>query len=196
MNIFPKLPVHIRQYREAFQRNRRIEEMNERAANGREALNKLNSALKNTPSSKPAVSMPVSLPTVQQAAMKESSNEVVGGVCTSDLPESKAVSKGKGERGCDRKQRRKRQCAMCKQHNPEYADKCQGRSGRGICDLYDASGARRCGRCARANRKDASKGTSAAQCTAATCSLEHWSADLCQFYSDDIGTPRAMYSVK
>ena len=65
-----------------------------------------------------------------------------------------------------------------------------------ICDLYDASGARRCGRCARANRKDASKGTSAAQCTAATCSLEHWSADLCQFYSDDIGTPRAMYSVK
>ena len=103
MNIFPKLPVHIRQYREAFQKNRRIEEMTERAADGREALNKLNSALKNAPSSKPAVSMPVSLPTVQQAAMKESSNEVVGGVCTSDLPESKAVRKGKGERGCDRK---------------------------------------------------------------------------------------------
>ena len=115
--------------------NWQIEEINERVGNGREALNKLNSALKNAPSSKPAVRMPVSLSTVQQAAMKESSNEVVGGVCTSDLPESKAVMKGQGEQGGDREQRRKRQCTMCRQHNPDYVEGCQGHSGRGIYDL-------------------------------------------------------------
>ena len=55
-------------------------------------------------------------------------------------PKSKAVLKGQGERGGDRKQQRKSQCAMCRQHNPDNAEKCPGRFGRGICDLYGASG--------------------------------------------------------
>ena len=29
---------------------------------------------------------------------------------------------------------------MCRQHNPDNAEKCPGQFGRGICDLYDASG--------------------------------------------------------
>ena len=116
--------------------------------------------------------------------MHNDSNEIVGGVSTGDLPESKAVKKGNGQRGGDIQKRKPRRCARCKKWYEHHTKQCKG-IGRGAssCDFWDEVGIRRCGRCARINIKNQNHGIHAYNCAAAKCSLEDWDDDECQFYS-------------
>ena len=116
--------------------------------------------------------------------MHNDSNEIVGGVSTGDLPESKAVKKGNGQRGGDIQKRKPRRCARCKKWYEHHVKQCKGiERGASSCDFWDEVGIRRCGRCARINIKNQNHGIHAYNCAAAKCSLEDWDDDECQFYS-------------
>mmetsp|Transcript_33237 Transcript_33237/g.75207 ORF Transcript_33237/g.75207 Transcript_33237/m.75207 type:complete len:158 (+) Transcript_33237:136-609(+) len=89
----PKLPVHMRTHREAFKRNQRVRDSVARAEKGQSALDKLNEVIKSAKPSTPAVAMPASMPTLNSEAADQSSNKVVAGVVTGDLPESEATER-------------------------------------------------------------------------------------------------------
>jgi len=66
-------------------------------------LDKLNEMIKSAKPSTPAVAMPAAMPILNSEAADQSSNKVVAGVVTGDLPESEATERKKGERGADNK---------------------------------------------------------------------------------------------
>ena len=183
VTIMPKLPVHIRQHREEFERNQRVKNFVKKSAKGKEALDKLNCAIKPRASSELQICMPARLPDVSQEAVHGLSNFVVGGVCIGDLPKPSAVSRKRGERGIDVKNRAPRSCDRYKQFCILRIHTCTGRGGAQKCDLFDRDGKRRCGRCARANAKDGKRGLSAYDCAAAKVSLDEWDDDMCEYYT-------------
>jgi len=189
VKIMPKLPVHMRTHREAFKRNQRVRDSVARAEKGQSALDKLNEVIKSAKPSTPAVAMPASMPSLNSEAADQSSNKVVAGVVTGDLPESEATERKRGERGPDKGNRKRRgtkkKCSLCAQWCPGHMEKCTGRGGSAKCDLFDIDGSRRCGRCTRANINDKAdpktEGLHALTCVGATCNV----ADLdCDHYTD------------
>ena len=133
--------------------------------------------------------MPASLPNISTGARADSNAVVGGGMCIGDLPESKAKSRKRGQRGPDKPTtcRPPKQCDSCKKWCPEHSFKCTGRGGANKCDLFDLAGTRRCGRCAKANAKDEkeckTEGLNAYVCLAATCPLTDIDLDSCQYYN-------------
>ena len=132
--------------------------------------------------------MPASLPNISTDARGDSNAVVVEGVCIGDLPESKAKSRKRGQRGPDKPTtQRKKQCSSCNKWYPEHRYKCTGRGGANKCDLFDLAGTRRCGLCARANAKDEkeckTEGLNAYTCLVATCPLTGIDLDSCQYYT-------------
>jgi len=79
-----------RTHREAFKRNQRVRDSVARAEKGQSALDKLNEVIKSAKPSTPAVAMPAGMPTLNSKAADQSSNKVVVGVVTGDLPKSEA----------------------------------------------------------------------------------------------------------
>ena len=187
--IMPKLPVHMRTHREAFQRNQRVRDAVTRAEKGQSALDKLNKVIKSAKQSQSAstVVMPAAMPTLNSEASDHSPNKVIAGAVTGDLPESEAMS---GKRGPDKQPRKRRQgvpkmCKLCQQWAPDHMMKCTGRGGSAKCDMFDLEGNRRCGRCIRAHAKDKSdpktEGLNAytCYCLGATCDFANYD---CEYY--------------
>ncbi|EJK52264.1 hypothetical protein THAOC_28487 [Thalassiosira oceanica] len=194
VKIMPKLPVHMRTHREAFKRNQRVRDSVTRAEKGQSALDKLNEVIKSAKPSTPAVAMPAALPTLGSEAADRSSNKVVAGVVTGDLPESEANQQNSGKRGPDKKARKSRQgftrtCKLCAQWAPDHMNECTGRGGSAKCDLFDSEGSRRCGRCIRAYLKDKAdqktEGLHAKTCFAATCDVNSFDPNCCEHYIVD-----------
>ena len=191
VKIMPKLPVHMRTHREAFKRNQLVRDSVARAEKGQSALEKLNEVIKSAKPSTPAVAMPASMPTLNSAAADQSSNKVVAGVVTGDLPESEATERKRGERGTDRGPRKRRQGGkkkfkLCEQWASDHMEKCTGRGGSAKCDLFDEDGKRRCGRCFRAYTKDEAnpktEGLHALTCVGATCNVDGYDPECCEHY--------------
>mmetsp|Transcript_44085 Transcript_44085/g.92721 ORF Transcript_44085/g.92721 Transcript_44085/m.92721 type:complete len:199 (-) Transcript_44085:260-856(-) len=152
VNVFPKLPVHIRTHREAFERNQRVMDSIKRAESGQYHLEKLNRVIKPSPSQNiDMVSTPAPLPDIQPAAMHNSQNIVTANMCVGPIPECEPIRKKRG-RSSDRKPRAPRSCRRCQMWYPDWKHCCTGRVGtKGAdgCDYFDGEGKRRCGRCHR-----------------------------------------------
>ena len=139
VNIFPKLPVHIRIHKESFQRNQRVKNSVEMARSGREKLDELNKALRPVvaANAEPAT-CPEAMPLINQNAMHNLPYVVTGGTAIGILPTpSKKIAVGK--RGKDRKQRASRRCSRCLKHNGDYASECNGRGRTIFCEYFDPS---------------------------------------------------------
>ena len=77
--------------------------------------------------------MPAAMPTLNSKAVDQSSNKVVAGVVTGDLPVSEAKERKRGERGPDKGTRKRRgtkkKCNLCEQWAPDHMTECTGRGG-------------------------------------------------------------------
>ena len=164
VKIFPKLPVHIRIHKEAFERNQRVKSCVDNAREGTEILDELNSVLKpDTPAFADPIPEPEPLPVIHANATHNLQYVTTGGTAVGNVPKPSRKRKV-GERGKDRpgKTRRPRRCCRCLRFNGEYASECTGRkTAREKCDYFDAGGVRRCGRCATFG-----EGAHAYECTA------------------------------
>ena len=141
VDIFPKLPVHIRIHRESFQRNQRIKNCIEFARSGQEKLNELNDALRPViaANSEPTV-RPEALPLIDPNAMHNLPYVVTGGTAVGALPIPMQSNKRKvGQRGKDKKQRRPKRCSRCVENGGQYASECAGRGGAVLCEYYAAA---------------------------------------------------------
>ena len=141
VDIFPKLPVHIRIHRESFQRNQRIKNCIEFARSGQEKLNELNDALRPViaANSEPTV-RPEALPLIDPNAMHNLPYVVTGGTAIGALPIPIQSNKRKvGQRGKDKKQRRPKRCSRCVENGGQYASECAGRGGTVLCEYYAAA---------------------------------------------------------
>jgi len=193
VEIMPKLPVHMRTHREAFKRNQRVRDSVTRAEKGQSTLDKLNEAIKSAKPSTPTVTMPATMPTLNSEAADQSSNKVVAGVVTGDLPVSEAKLRKWGQSGPDVngsrqfQKRNPRKCKVCEQWAPDHTwrNALDGRGGSAKCDLFDCKGNRRCGRCTRAHLNDKSdpktEGFHALTCVGATCHVANID---CEHYTD------------
>ena len=150
VNIFPKLPVHIRIHREAFQRNQRVKNCVEKAKAGKDMLDKLNRALQTAkPAAVDRVAEPDTLPVVHPQAMHNLPYVIAGGTAIGTVP-TPSVKRRNGERGPDNpnKKRRPRRCGRCllnkgKEHPLPMPDdvetKCKGRGRtRDNCQYWNS----------------------------------------------------------
>ena len=192
VKIMPKLPVHMRTHREAFKRNQRVRDSVTQAEKGQSALDKLNEVIKSAKPTTSTVAMPPAMPTLDSEAADQSSNKVIAGVVTGDLPESEAKQRKRGQRGPDVngsrefQKRGPRKCKLCEQWLAlDHMMKCPGRGGVAKCDLFDTEGKRRCGRCTRVNAKDKAdpktEGLHALTCVGATCGYANFD---CEHYTN------------
>eukprot|EP00956_Cyclotella_meneghiniana_P003609 scaffold4428_cov57-Cyclotella_meneghiniana.AAC.1 len=139
VDIFPKLPVHIRIHKESFQKNQRIRDCVELARSGQEKLNELNNALRPivAANSDPAV-RPEALPLINPNAMHDLPYVVTGGTAIGILPTPVQLNKRKiGQRGKDKQTRRPKRCTRCVENGGQYAEECKGRGGAVHCQYYD-----------------------------------------------------------
>jgi len=135
VNIFPKLPVHIRTYREKFQRNERVRQSVENAREGNEKLAELNNALTAIAAETICdIPIPRPMPDPKPQAMHISPYVVVGGVAVGQTPSNVPVTK---QRGTDKKKRQKLTCKYCEKNGGEFFQVCGGRTARGACSFYD-----------------------------------------------------------
>jgi hypothetical protein len=133
VNVFPKLPVHIRVHREAFMRNQRVKNCIELARTGQAKLDELNSAVKPLASNLTPAAIPASMPAIQPNAMHNDEYIVTAGTGVGNLP-SPSIKRKRGERGQDKNRRRARRCGRCVENNGQHAEMCAGRGGRGGVD--------------------------------------------------------------
>ena len=135
VDIFPKLPVHIRNYRDKFERNHRVRQSRENAKAGSEMLAKLNDALTVPPSAQMLKEVPPPRPILdpQPQAMRTSDFVVVGGVAVGNAPTDVPNVKPRGK---DRKKRKKQVCKHCEKMGGEYLQVCPGRVSNGTCAFF------------------------------------------------------------
>ena len=139
VNIFPKLPVHIRIHKESFQRNQRVKDCVEMARSGREKLNELNNALRPVVTANlETADYPEAMPIINQNAMHNLPYVVTGGTVVGTLP-IPINKRSVGERGKDIKRRAPRRCRRCLKNNGDYALECVGRGGQEKCLYFDPS---------------------------------------------------------
>ena len=122
VDIFPKLPVHIRVHKESFQRNQRIKNCIEIARSGQEKLNELNNALRPivAANSEPTV-RPEALPLIDANAMHNLTYVLTGGTAIGALPTPMSSNKRKsGQHGKDKQKRRPKRCSRCVGNGGQY----------------------------------------------------------------------------
>jgi len=139
VNIFPKLPVHIRIHKESFQRNQRIRDCVEMAKSGQEKLNELNNVLRPlvAVNAEPAA-CPEALPQINPGAMHNLPYVLTGGTAIGTLPIPSTITKrGIGQRGKDKQPRKPKRCKRCVDNGGQNAKVCPGRGGTIHCVYYD-----------------------------------------------------------
>ena len=139
VNIHPKLPVHIRNYREQFERNERVRQSAENARAGNEKLSELNAALTtSTNGDSTNIPMPRPMPDPLPQAMHTSPYVVVGGIAIGQTPiDTPNPTKPRGK---DKKKRKRRECQSCESNSCQFYQVCSGRGPRGKCAFFDDSG--------------------------------------------------------
>lgn len=143
VNIFPKLPVHIRTYADRWERNQRVKDAVKRAKPGIEKLRELNAAIVPEPDPTPNVTRQNAIPTVGFPAVPEQAMTIEPYVITArtsigDVPHAPMTSNESRRRGKDLKPRSGRRCKLCLKFNDDdlYASKCKGRGGEMFCTVY------------------------------------------------------------
>ena len=147
VNIFPKLPVHIRTHRDTFERNQRAKKCYKRAETGIGKLKELNSVMISSADDDVApVGEAATLPQIQPEAMHNDEYVITAGMRIGAVADT-IPKKRHGNRGKDKGKRALRSCPRCKIKKPEWKNKCKGRARADLCDYYDNEGKSRCGRC-------------------------------------------------
>ena len=180
-NIFPKLPVHLRNYKQTFDRNRRVQLNFEGARSQVELLAELNATLCPEPErtsdqlatveeeneevveNPPPVFysqweniqevQPFRMP--QASALHSRHVSSIGGTTFPVDPRLLAMTathgsnrkRGRGKRGEDKGERRKRRCRCCRQYGTDgekaKANECRGRKYASLCTIFKEDGSRR-----------------------------------------------------
>ncbi|CAJ1958310.1 unnamed protein product [Cylindrotheca closterium] len=161
VTIFPKLPVHLRNYRDKFERNAKVRQAFKDAQESREILSTLNKALcpeieadegidaEDTPQQLdnytrqwPAICAPPQLLLPLAPSAVEPGNIHVGGVLINKAPDiaplDRIKKRGRGQRGPDNPRkgaRPKRRCMLCKGkgETDDAARNCPGSRHREDC---------------------------------------------------------------
>ena len=154
VNIFPKLPVHIRVYRKKWEKNRRVANCVRSAKAKSIKLRELNEAIQpRSGASEQQVLHPTGFEEPAPQARHNNPTEVVGGTMVSGDTSEEVALPAKKARGRDRprsdgNKKRRRKCTRCERfggENTMYA--CGGMGGAQRCDYYDDEGKRRCYKC-------------------------------------------------
>lgn len=137
IKIFPKLPVHIRNHRERFERGQRIRRgrAEATAGPGNAMLRQLNTALASSQLSTVQNPAPFSDPKPQ--ALREEEYTTVGGMGVGNIPvtaPAAKVDKRKGRK--DKKKRAGRTCKKCRRNRCLASEYCPGRASTGTCQFY------------------------------------------------------------
>ena len=140
VNIFPKLPVHIRFHKESFERNQRVRACVERAKSGQDKLNELNIALRplGEENRQPAT-MPEAMPTIHPDAMHNLPFVTTGGTAIGKIP-TPCKKRKVGERGKDKTPRGTKRCSRCRDYGGESPHECPGRGKKELCQYFDSNG--------------------------------------------------------
>lgn len=150
VDIYPKLPVHMRIHKEEFERGQRVRSCMRKAKDGKESLDELNRILvPGKPSTEQPVADPEPMPDIPRDATHNLPYIVTAGTAVGSIP-APSRRKRTGERGRDKpgKVRAPRRCRRCLQFGGGYPSECEGRRReREKCEYFDSSGVRRCGRC-------------------------------------------------
>jgi hypothetical protein len=153
VTIFPKLPVYLRSYREAWEQNRRVRDAVKNMTSRIEMLEEINK--KEAPAVDEVVRNPtlppiLVRPTLLALRPAHTGQLFVGNTYIGVTIEQQSGRKtGKRNRattiirGEDIVPRKRRQCKRCREHGGTKAISCKGRSpkhGAGGCEFFDESG--------------------------------------------------------
>jgi hypothetical protein len=154
VTIFPKLPVYLRSYREAWERNRRVRDAVKNMTSRIEMLEEINK--KEAPAVDEVVRNPtlppiLVRPTLLALRPAHTGQLFVGkntyiGVTIEEQSGRKTGKRNRATtiiRGGDIGPRKRRQCQRCREHGGTKEILCKGRSpkhGADGCEFFDASG--------------------------------------------------------
>ena len=144
VKIHAKLPVHLRVYRERWERNRRIKDAVKRAKSGSEKLKELNAALVPECDERQNVSQQEAipaqrLPAVTTQAITTEPYVITARTSIGNLPSDPPHISKSGKRGKDRQPRSGRKCKACTACNGKDASTCRGRGGVMLCRNFCSS---------------------------------------------------------
>ena len=178
VTIFPKLPVHMRNYQE-FERNERVRQSVENARDGNEKLLELNAALTSPPSGNMAreIPCPQAMFDPQPQAMRISPYVIVGGVAVGQTP-TDVPRRMRGARGPDKRKRKERECRICASNGCKFFRVCSGRYPRGSCDFDNKHDGKPipCELCVKFNGDDMDR---------ETCQLWRDKKRTCEYFEED-----------
>jgi hypothetical protein len=142
VNIFPKLPVHLRSYRDRWERNQRVKDAVKRAKTGSDKLNELNEVLVPALDERQNVAQQhaapaQALPAVTPQAMSEEPYVVTAQTSIGNLPCNSFVQTSRvGKRGKDVAKRSSRRCGTCIRKSCLNASVCLGRGRPPLCEYF------------------------------------------------------------
>jgi hypothetical protein len=142
VNIFPKLPVHPRSYRDRWERNQRVKDAVKRAKAGSDKLNELNKVLVPALDERQNVAQQhaapaQTLPALTPQALSDEPYVVTARTSIGNLPCNSCVQTNRSGRGKDVKARSGRRCAICiKKGSMLTASICAGRGRQYLCEYF------------------------------------------------------------
>ena len=144
VNIWPKLPVHFRNHKVRFDRNRRAKQSYDNTKESMLRLKQLNDALCPRNQWEPISGQQSMVPPIDSARNAQLS-EQVGGTTIDSNPGVVVLTRpvrSSTRRGKDMKRRKLRTCRLCveKGQTIERARKCNGNRSRKFCELYNVDG--------------------------------------------------------
>ena len=140
LNIWPKLPVHIRTYMRKWEINQRSRDKFEHARSGMEKLAELN-AIQEEADPLPPILHPPPMPQPQPQALHNEPYTVVANSVIGTIPDSSSGQKRKKRvRGKDREGTKRnpapRRCLLCVNNGGLNFATCLGRTPRGNCEYF------------------------------------------------------------
>jgi hypothetical protein len=141
VRIFPKLPVHLRTYRERWERNQRVKDAVKRAKSGSEKLKELNETLTPAVDERENVTQQNAiparpLPAITTKALTNEPYVITAGTSIGNLPIDAAKVSKSGKRGKDRRPRGSRRCSVCLKCNGQDPSTCKGRGNTDLCVYF------------------------------------------------------------
>ena len=146
-NIFPKLPVHLRTNRKAFEKNERVRHIKQKLRGANAKISALNDALTSAatePAQRPEISIPKSMPDLRSQARHSEQCVIVGrmavGHNSNNISNNLTPCNQNKPRGRDKRTRALRRCQLCLKEDGGMFLKCSGRAPRGECAFFRKDG--------------------------------------------------------